>query len=131
MVTDYEAAWIELMAHVASKTQHGRQDLLTKMAELAGEHRVAAGELSQMLRLYGVEVGRSRSGSADTQRFEEERIDAGFASAPVADSPRIIDRGGHDGNAGSSGGAGAGRAGPGAGRVRGRDGRRAGEAARA
>jgi hypothetical protein len=90
VVTDYEAAWVELMAHVASKTQHGRQDLLTKMAELAGEHRVAAGELSSVLRLYGVEVGRSRSASAES-RFEEERIAAGFGSAAVADSPHIIE----------------------------------------
>lgn len=98
MVTDYEAAWIALGEFVSSKTQHGREGLLTKMAELASDHRVPAGELSRLLRLHGVEVERARSVSAETRR------DEGPASAEddVLDgtgSPRPSSTdGGHDGS---------------------------------
>lgn len=70
MVTDYEAAWGELAELVASKTQHGREGLLIEMTQIAGRHRVAASELSRVLRLYGVEVGRSGViGGSDAAHF--------------------------------------------------------------
>lgn len=105
MVVDYEAAWAQLAKVVASKTQHGREGLLTEMAQIADEHRVPAGELSRLLRLYGVEVERARSMSAESERLESEDFAGGFASpterALAAHHGPI---GGHDG--GSNGGAG-------------------------
>lgn len=68
MVTDYEAAWVALQAEVASKPQHGQRELLKRMAELAGEHRVVAGELPRVLRLYGVEVAHAVLGGNQGDR---------------------------------------------------------------
>jgi hypothetical protein len=63
-----------------ASTQHGRESLLTKMAELAADARVPAGELSRMLRLYGVEVERARSIAAETGQDESGDLASGFAS---------------------------------------------------
>lgn len=60
MVVDYEAAWVRMQSLVASKTQHGREGLLSDMARIAEDCSVPAGELSKLLRLYGVEVERVR-----------------------------------------------------------------------
>lgn len=98
MVADYEAAWIELQALVAGKTQHGREGLLAAMAEIAQRQRVPAGELSRLLRLYGVEVERARSIAADTQRDGAADFAGGLDSPADGGPPRIIDRGGHDGS---------------------------------
>lgn len=98
MVTDYEAAFIALGEYVASKTQHGREGLLTKMAEIAAEHRVPAGELSRLFRLYGVEVERARSVAADTSRDDLSGSRGDSLPARTGGSPAIIDRGGHDGS---------------------------------
>lgn len=80
MVVDYEAAWHELAARIASKSQHGREATLIEMAEIAHRHRVPAGELSKLLRLYGVETERARSIAAD-QTVELEGF-AGGGSSP-------------------------------------------------
>lgn len=58
MVVDYERAWTRLQAHVAGKTQHGREPLLTEMATIAAECQVPEGEPERWLRLYGVDVSR-------------------------------------------------------------------------
>lgn len=97
MVTDYEAAWIALAEHVSSKTQHGREGLLGRMADLAAEHRVPAGELSRLLRLYGVEVERARSMSTQPHRDEATSFGGGLASTPDRDLPGHHD-GSHDGS---------------------------------
>lgn len=94
MVTDYERAWSRLAEVVAAKTQHGREGLLTAMAEIAAECRVPEGEKARLLRLYGVEVDRL---STETDRDEPDHFEAGLASAADVGSPDIIDRGGHDG----------------------------------
>jgi hypothetical protein len=98
VVVDYEAAWGELAELIADKTQHGREALLTAMAEIAARNRVPSGELSRLLRLYGVEVERARSISAGTGRDEPGALAAGFGSAGDIGSPDIMDRGGHDGS---------------------------------
>lgn len=98
MVTDYEAAWVELQAYVASKTQHGREPTLAKMAELADAHRVPAGELSRLLRLYGIEVERVRSMSVEHDRAEAVPFAGGLASPADDDLAGHHDRGGHDGS---------------------------------
>lgn len=61
MVVDYERAWVELTSHIAGKSQHGREPTLVAMAEIAHRCEVPAGEISKLLRLYGVEVERARS----------------------------------------------------------------------
>lgn len=113
MVVDYEAAWIELAAFAASKTQHGREGLLVEMTRLADEHRVPAGELSRMLRLYSIEVERTRAASQsdgdETRVSLADRV-LNTHSPEDAGLPRHHDRGGHDGRNGSStGDEGAGR----------------------
>lgn len=106
MVVDYEAAWVALQAHVAGKTQHGREATLAKMAELAAEHRVPAGELPRLLRLYGVEVERVRSAATEI-RDEADDFGGGLASPADRGLPAHHDLGGHDGNARSIAGTGS------------------------
>lgn len=98
MVTDYEAAWIELQQYVASKPQHGRDGLLQEMAKLGAAHRVSAGETSRLLRLYSIEVGRVAAAMA-TVPDTGERLEAGFGSDPDVARPAHHGRGGHDGRA--------------------------------
>lgn len=99
MVTDYEAAWTEMAALVASKTQHGREGLLSSMAEIAARNRVPAGELSRLLRLYGVEVERARSITTETTRPGVDDFAGGFGSLTDGASPHITDREVNDGQA--------------------------------
>jgi hypothetical protein len=98
MVIDYERAWHKLGEYVAEKTQHGREGLLVRMQEIAAECRVPAGELSRLLRLYGVEVERVREAEAETDSDEGEPIGGGAASPAVRVLPGHHDRGGHDGS---------------------------------
>ena len=107
MVIDYEAAWSELQELVASKSQHGRDGLLRSMAEVAGRHRVAGGELSRLLRLYSVEVERARAISSDTIPDKDADLAAGLASAGDCGLPGHHDEGSHDGSSSSRTGAGA------------------------
>jgi len=101
VIIDYEAAWHELAAFIASKTQHGREATLVEMTRLAQEHRVPAGELSRMLRLYSIEVERTRTTSQSDG--DEAANFAGGPGSPADDVlPRHHDRGGHDGRNGSS-----------------------------
>jgi hypothetical protein len=79
VVTDYEAAWSRLQQRLAAKTQWGRDELLLEMARLQGDCRVPAGELSRLLRLYGVEVERVRSMSIDQATSED--FDGGLVSS--------------------------------------------------
>jgi hypothetical protein len=105
VVIDYEAAWHELAAFVASKTQHGREQTLVEMTRIAQEHRVPAGELSRLLRLYSIEVERTRTTSQPDG--DEAPYFAGGQGSPADDVlPRHHDRGGHDGRNGSSAGDG-------------------------
>lgn len=97
MVVDFEAAWIELQAAIAAKTQHGREGLLVEMAQIAERHRVPAGELSRLLRLYGVEVERVREASAGSDRDEAEGF-AGGSSSPADDVLPGHHDGGQDGS---------------------------------
>lgn len=103
MVCDYEAAWLELQALIASKSQHGREATLRAMAELAERHRVPAGELSRLLRLYGVEVERTRSVAAENTRDELARFAGGDASPGDSELPDHHGSGGHDGRSSRSG----------------------------
>jgi hypothetical protein len=110
MVTDYEAAWRDLQALVAAKTQHGREGLLVAMAEVEARHAVPAGELSRLLRLYGVEVERARS--IEAQIIPDSPGDFGGGAASPADAGRPghhVPEEGHDGST-SAGTAGHGRA---------------------
>lgn len=109
MVVDYEAAWVELGQHVASKSQHGREATLVEMAEIAARHRVPAGEVSRLLRLYGVEVERARSIEAETEQVEPGAFDGGLASPPDAELAEHHRPGGHDGSQHTAG-SGNGRA---------------------
>jgi hypothetical protein len=109
---DYESAWVELMAYVASKTGHGRDDLLTEMAQIAKRHHVREDLLQQALRLYG--------GSLTIQTIPE--TDASGADRALTAAAKLPDHGpssegGHDerdARAGHEDDAGAGR--PSAGR---------------
>jgi hypothetical protein len=105
MVVDYERAWTELQAFVAGKTQHGREGLLTRMAQIAGECRVPSGELASMLRLYGVEVERARAIAAESDRSEPGAFDSGMSSLADRELAGHHDRGGHDGHAATAGSA--------------------------
>lgn len=80
VVVDYERAWTELQALIAEKPQHGREPTLVAMAEIAQRCRVPAGELSKLLRLYGVEVDRARS--IATESVVESGDFAGGSSSP-------------------------------------------------
>lgn len=68
------------------------------MSELASECRVPAGELSRLLRLYGIEVERVRSiseqGPAELASSDADEVGGG-----IAGSRGIIDHGGHDAEA--------------------------------
>lgn len=111
-ITDYEAAWVRLAAYVASKSQHGRQDLLVTMAELAEEERLPAGELDRLFRLHGVELARARATHQEIPG-EAATFDGGTPSPADPDLPGHHDRGGHDGSSSDAAGHGlaAGRAG--------------------
>lgn len=99
MVVDYEAAWVRLQGVIAAKSQHGREATLKAMADIAEECRVPAGELSRLLRLYGVEVERARSIEADQDPLDEARFRAERLRSGIGSSRDIIDReGGHDGS---------------------------------
>lgn len=99
MVVDYEAAWTELLQAVAEKTQHGREGLLVRMAEIAGRHRVAPGETSRLLRLHGIEVERARQAAMLNHPDSSGDLVAGLASVADLGGPGHHDRGGLDGRA--------------------------------
>lgn len=95
MVVDYERAWTRLQAIVASKTQHGREPLLTDMATIAAECQVPEGEPERWLRLYGVDVSRvARPVIRDSRPSSDgDEVAAGMGEGPGHPSPQ----GGHDG----------------------------------
>ena len=90
MLTDYERAWADLTRFVLSKPNHGQAGLLTEMARLTDEHRVAEGSLPALLRLYVVQV----------QAADAPPNDVGDAlSEAVADEPpRSLTEESHAGN---------------------------------
>lgn len=93
---DYEAAWHELHAHIAGKSQHGREPTLVEMAQIVERNRIEVGELPRLLRLYSVETARAEQ--ARTHTVEADGLDAGLVSAAdraLADPHRP--QGGHDG----------------------------------
>lgn len=51
MAFDAQSAWVELGAFVASKPNHGRQDLLAAMARIAAENSIPEEEFQRALRL--------------------------------------------------------------------------------
>lgn len=106
MVVDYEAAWHELAELIASKSQHGREATLQAMAGIAARSRVPAGELSRLLRLYGVEVERARSIAAETDRDEPEGFAGGFGSPVDSELPEHHRSEDHDGGRNRNGAAG-------------------------
>lgn len=108
MVVDYERAWHELADHVAGKTQHGREGLLTRMVQIAAECRVSSGELASLLRLYGVEVARARAIAAESDRAEHGPFVGGLGSLADAELAGHHGPGGHDGVSRNGAGAAAG-----------------------
>lgn len=91
MVTDFEAAWADLQELIASKPQHGRPALLIAMAEIQAKHRVQ-GDLTRLLRLYGVEV----HASAETEPAGSPNSSGEDLPDRTCEPRRINDRGGHD-----------------------------------
>lgn len=91
---DYESAWTEFQAFVASKTSHGRGDLLVKMAELAEEHQIPEDLLEKAARIAGGPV-HVHSPEARPALPGDPRIDERMADEP----PATDDQGGHDGRA--------------------------------
>jgi hypothetical protein len=89
---DYEAAWTALQAHAASKTSHGREDLLVTMAKLADEHRVPEDLLERAARILGGPI-RITTAEAQPSSPGDRPIDARMAEEP----PPTDDQGGHDG----------------------------------
>lgn len=51
MAFDAQSAWLELGAFVASKPNHGRQDLLAEMARIAASNNIPEEEFQRALRL--------------------------------------------------------------------------------
>lgn len=51
MAFDAQSAWLELGAFIASKPNHGRQDLLAAMARIAIKHDIPEEEFQRALRL--------------------------------------------------------------------------------
>lgn len=101
MVVDYERAWTRLQAEIAGKTQHGREPLLTRMAEIAGDCQVPEGEPERWLRLYGVDVSRVARPPQppDTGPSSNgDSVAAGMGAGPGHPSPQ----GGHDGHSNGS-----------------------------
>jgi len=96
-VIDYEAAWHALSAEIASKTQHGREGLLTRMAELAEAHRLPAGQLPMLLRLYGVEVARAEAIAAEHDRDEDVAATVDSIRRGGLPAPATMTERGHDG----------------------------------
>jgi hypothetical protein len=88
---DYEAAWTDLQEHAASKTSHGREDLLVTMATIAAEHRIPEDLLEKAARVAGgVPITRAEASPSSTADHQiDERMDGG---PPPTDDP-----GGHDG----------------------------------
>jgi hypothetical protein len=89
---DYEAAWTELQAYAASKTSHGRADLLVKMAEVADEHRIPEDLLEKAARIVGGPI-QIKSPEAQSASLGDRRIEEGMTEEP----PATDDQGGHDG----------------------------------
>lgn len=89
---DYEAAWTDLLAYAASKTSHGREDLLVKMANLADEHRVPEDLLERAARIIGGPI-RVTQAEAQPASPGDQSIDERMAEEP----PPTDDQGGHDG----------------------------------
>jgi hypothetical protein len=104
VVVDYEAAWTELQGVIAGKSQHGREATLVEMAQIAGRHRVAAGEKSRLLRLYSIEVAQ-REAEMTTDPDTVGHLAAGFDSDADEHGPGHHDRGGHDGRSRESAGS--------------------------
>lgn len=96
---DHEAAWTDLNAYVATKTSHGREDLLVKMAELAGEHQVPEDLLERAARIVGAPIQITR-----TEAQPASTVDPPIAERMAEEPPSTDDLGGHDGRAGQNAG---------------------------
>lgn len=103
MVVDYERAWIRLTALVASKTQHGREPLLSDMANLAAECQVPEGEPERWLRLFGMDVSRTVRPPAIRDSGPSSDGDS-VAGGTGTDPATLAHEGGHDGRTASSNG---------------------------
>ena len=101
MVVDYERAWTRLQAEIASKSQHGRADLLTTMATIAGESQVPEGEAARWLRLFGIDVSRAVRPQQSPDTGASSGADA-VGSGIALDRATLAQQGGHDGAATSS-----------------------------
>lgn len=98
MVTDFQAAWTELNARVASggpdgkKTSWGQNELLQEMGKIAGEHRVSEDLLEAATRLTGfpfhIQAAETVPALSSDSASEREMD---------ADHRPPNDRGGHDG----------------------------------
>lgn len=95
MRVDYEAAWTQLVATMASKTSWGRDDLLTKAAEIAADNTVPEDILAMARRVAGTDL-INQPEAVPAGVSDRDRISHG------AESPATDDQGGHDGN-GSNG----------------------------
>lgn len=51
-LVDWEAAWLDLAAHVRSKNSHGQRELTDLMADLTVEHRQVEGLPEKVGRVY-------------------------------------------------------------------------------
>lgn len=51
MAFDAQSAWVDLLAFVASKPNHGRHDLLAESARIAAKHSIPEEEFKRALRL--------------------------------------------------------------------------------
>jgi hypothetical protein len=101
MVTDFQAAWTELMARVAEggedgkKTSWGQNELLQEMGKIAGEHRIPEDLLEAATRLVG--FPRIHANAAETVPATES--DSASGPGMETDHRPPTDRGGHDGPA--------------------------------
>lgn len=89
---DYEAVFTELLGYAASKTSHGKTDLMSKMAELAEKHQVPEDLLEKAARILGGTI-HVHTAEAHPASLGDQSIDEGMDRRP----PPTDGQGGHDG----------------------------------
>jgi hypothetical protein len=89
MLVDSEHVLLELESYIASRSSHGRNDLLLKITELKTAHTVTEGLPEKAIRLFGTQLSedliRTHPGKAPADE-DSDRAPA-MATAPGHRSP--------------------------------------------
>lgn len=99
MVADYEAAWVELGALVASREGWGSKTLSAEMAKILAKYRVSETQVERVLRLYGGSVSVVMSTSEASAYGTGGNDEAVVPTAPAPTPPSSEDpKGDRDGS---------------------------------